>query len=895
MKQFLQETIELGWWALFQPSLLRERMNRWAERGDEDAEQTVYLLYRHKRFAPQFLLLVLLLMLPLAVAVAFQGQAGDWLFVLSALLSTYGISVWIMSLGLQVPLLFALVYIYRVDSIREALNTTLAFLPPLPQLGLGIGVFTLGLGLTTLISYYSWQRQQIMLGRALLIGGVVCSVALGSWLATQNWGVMLLLASLTGMVALLLVRDEPQNNDPEQAVVLAVVLAGVLAVGLAVGLAGGLAGGLVGLVGLPLPPLLLAAWLLGFGLAPLSWRWSGLVLAGVFVALAVERQSWWALAAGAAAALAGFYRLLPFYPVLLLSSLSGRERLLGGAPSPALPLLQRLPPFGDEVLWLPLPGHSQILAAALREDASATLPVLQRMRTAPYPGYQYTVRRALPQLVADQLAQVQNVSSLAAIARPEHPVLPLLVPSFYPPDEAEQQAAPAAQPASDELAITLPRFRAIADDTGRALESANPALVERGLERCLANLRTLQGQFPGLGLKNEQIRRWQPVFDRWEKVLQATITHQRTLSQGEVRNPFQTGNPLRPERKELFKGRTQFVSDVLRYIYDASRPTLVLHGPRRCGKSSFLLNLPRLLPKDVLPVYSSLQAPAATGSTGDFCYGLVGALQRDLRGQGQTLPTAQRSDFQANPYVALEDWLNQALPRLGSRSVLLCFDEFEQLGVAVAKGQVDMQVFDQLRELIQHSSLSFLFCGVQTLDELGPNWSSYFISVQPMEMTYLEPDAAHELLTNPDPAFDLRYDHGIVDQVISMTQCQPYLLQLIGEQMVRQANRQQTRLLTAPLLEAAFDTALTAGTPYFTNLWTEYTGTTPDEIRAGQALLHAIAHGQPLPASNTPAARAALRRLQRYHVIAQVNGAYRCEVPLVARWVRERALLEEDV
>ncbi|PDW02210.1 hypothetical protein [Candidatus Viridilinea mediisalina] len=208
--------------------------------------------------------------------------------------------------------------------------------------------------------------------------------------------------------------------------------------------------------------------------------------------------------------------------------------------------------------------------------------------------------------------------------------------------------------------------------------------MERGIERCRDNLHILQGQLLGLGLRAALLPRWQPVFARWDALLNEAIAAQHTLSQGELLNPFQTGNPLRRERKYLFKGRDQFVSDVLRSVYDASRPTLVLHGPRRCGKSSFLLHLPRLLPSDLLPVYYSLQAPAATSSAADFCYGLVRMLQRDLAGQGVLLPEAQRESFHANAYATLEDWLDQALPLLGTRALLLCFDEFEKLGEAVA-------------------------------------------------------------------------------------------------------------------------------------------------------------------------------------------------------------------
>ena len=115
----------------------------------------------------------------------------------------------------------------------------------------------------------------------------------------------------------------------------------------------------------------------------------------------------------------------------------------------------------------------------------------------------------------------------------------------------------------------------------------------------------------------------------------------------------------------------------------------------------------------------------------------------------------------------------------------------------------------------------------------------------------------------------------------------------MGECMVEQANMQGTKIVTADLLQAAFQLALKKGEPYFTNLWTEYTGTAPAEIAAGQRLLHTLAHGKPLPPLEDPVARAALRRLERFHVVRPAGDDYTVEIPLVARWVRERAEFEE--
>ena len=365
--------------------------------------------------------------------------------------------------------------------------------------------------------------------------------------------------------------------------------------------------------------------------------------------------------------------------------------------------------------------------------------------------------------------------------------------------------------------------------------------------------------------------------------------HKQSLD--ELLNPFQCASPLRSDRANLFRGRQKFADEIVRLILDRNRPTLVLHGPRRCGKTSFLYNLPRLLPSSLLPVYLDLQSSAITTDEAAFCQGLVRAIHRDSRSQGIELPmTPTRQEFLETPYITLEDWLEQALPRLGERRLLLNLDEFERIGTAIKEKRLSLNLFDELRHLIQHyDSLAFLFSGVQTLDELGPNWSSYFISVVPLEMTYLEPDEAESLLTNPDPEFALHYDRGIVEEIIQLTRCQPYLLQLLGSALVTQANLNHTQLVTPDLLQAAIPEAFTNGEPYFTNVWTEFTGNNPAEIIAGQEFLLELANGL-APGHSQDLTDAAIGRLRRYHAIEQTDNGYVFEVPLLERWVRERAV-----
>jgi transcriptional regulator with XRE-family HTH domain len=371
--------------------------------------------------------------------------------------------------------------------------------------------------------------------------------------------------------------------------------------------------------------------------------------------------------------------------------------------------------------------------------------------------------------------------------------------------------------------------------------------------------------------------------------------------------PFRCGIPLGKDSDRIFKGRQVFVDQIVQFLFDRNRPTLVLHGPRRVGKTSFLLNLPRFLPSNLISIYLDMQQGSMTSSEGDFCYGLVRAIIRDTRSQGiQMPPLPSRPEFFAHPYPTLEDWFHVALSLLGECHLLLNLDEFEQISCAIKDQRISDRLLDQLHSMSQHHNrLSFLFSGVQTLEQLGSHWSKYFISVVPMEMHYLEPAEAEDLLLNPDPEFTIRYDPGIVDEILQLTRCQPYLLQLIGFTLVTEANRQQTQTATTELLQAAIQNAFTNGEPYFTNIWTEFTGTTPSEVAAGQNLLLALARrNSQSPIICNAATTAANRRLLRYHVIERINenidrnqadatwetAHYHIEIPLFEQWVKERAI-----
>jgi AAA+ ATPase superfamily predicted ATPase len=443
----------------------------------------------------------------------------------------------------------------------------------------------------------------------------------------------------------------------------------------------------------------------------------------------------------------------------------------------------------------------------------------------------------------------------------------------------------------------LPPLLAIAHHVSAALASDSLYNRRLGFIHAQEDLHTLRQQLLVMG--DEAVHRWQSVVDQWMHILDRELERSLLEPGATSVNPYDAGNPLTVHRAVLFRGRHDLTDAVARALLESNRPTLVLYGPRRMGKTSFLLQLPRLLPGRAVPVFVDLQRADATDSTARFLYTVARAIVNDARSHSRlTLPALEEETFERKPFAAFADWLDEvalpAMEKAGGFTLLLSFDEFEKLGQALEMKRMDERVLDELRHTIQHrEAISLLFAGVQTLEELGPRWSSYFISVRPLRITYLRPEEAADLIRNPDPesGFNLEYADEAVEDILTATRCHPYLVQLVCSAVVNLANEQRTLLATPELVRDAQTAALAMGEPYFRNVWDESTGIDADTVAAGRAILWQVAwaSGPVVVAADTSATPRALERLLRHDVLERGDDGVQFQVPLVQRWVRERA------
>ena len=76
-----------------------------------------------------------------------------------------------------------------------------------------------------------------------------------------------------------------------------------------------------------------------------------------------------------------------------------------------------------------------------------------------------------------------------------------------------------------------------------------------------------------------------------------------------MHNPFIFGQPIEETDTNLFVGRRDTVKEIeVSLLGGEQKPALVMWGPRRMGKTSVLLQLPRLLGPAFVPAFVDMQS-----------------------------------------------------------------------------------------------------------------------------------------------------------------------------------------------------------------------------------------------------------------------------------------------
>lgn len=138
-------------------------------------------------------------------------------------------------------------------------------------------------------------------------------------------------------------------------------------------------------------------------------------------------------------------------------------------------------------------------------------------------------------------------------------------------------------------------------------------------------------------------------------------------------------------------------------------------------------------------------------------------------------------------------------------------------------------------------------------------------------------------MERPVPDFKLRYEPGVVERILQLTHCQPYLLQAVASDLVNYLNGQKRQMATLADLEVAVEKVLVSAQAYFHYLWSE------DCYDAERKLLRAMATDETVGAL-APQHLEEWQSLSRKEIVELGDGRYRFAAELFRLWILKNHL-----
>ena len=578
----------------------------------------------------------------------------------------------------------------------------------------------------------------------------------------------------------------------------------------------------------------------------------------------------------------GYFRI-PLYPISALAMLRAYSGSVKN-PDYVFHYLHRSSLYWDECVFLPLPHLKRMLLIATDQNKDEALSEIYFILQ------ERSQQRGAAQIVALKIA-LNDLSwreTLRDISGAQRQLMTIVTQEI-------RQAHP-------RIASIIQRLEDASQDATNSYTHISWQGRSQALTNMLTNLQNVSTQYVFndalLNLHLEKvIRKWQEVAER---ELEALSLKRSSAGIGRIENPYMPGLVLE-QHDPLFVGRAELARQLATALRSNHPPTFFLTGERRMGKSSILKQLPALLGSHYLPIFYDLQSTGITSSIAALLATVAEEVHEMLLKRGMLVRKLEyehlRDDLRENEAVAyhrFSRWLKEVDHALAQedRVLLLTFDEFEKLAEAEQKGYLDLSLlFGWFRSVIQHQShLALLFSGVKSITEMGTHWTGYFVNVEMLKVSFLEPEEVRRLIRQPVPDFPGKHIFGaeVTEEILRLTNGHPFLVQALCSALITHLNscsRQQAQLddlaiAIAEIFEKWSDS-------YFKDLWER---TEPEQ----QLCLRVVCASSGSCSADTierycglDQATVALHlaKLVGRGLLRCDDGEYRIAVPIFGQWV----------
>ncbi|NEQ69317.1 MAG: AAA family ATPase [Symploca sp. SIO2D2] len=272
------------------------------------------------------------------------------------------------------------------------------------------------------------------------------------------------------------------------------------------------------------------------------------------------------------------------------------------------------------------------------------------------------------------------------------------------------------------------------------------------------------------------------------------------------RNPYIVGSAIADPK--AFFGRSklfQFVEDNL----TQSERVILLHGQRRIGKSSVLLQIPNFVASEQFVFIPFDLQNKGKLALSKVLHLLAEAIIKHLNLKLDAAQLPKESDFATEPSIFSQKFLPEIYRLLGQKNIVMMLDEFDALNNYEPTSSV-ATFFPYLQSLLsQHEKLFIIPVIGRQPDDL-PKLLSLFKGAPTQKIGLLSREDTEKLII--DPAKDaLEYTQDAIEAIVALSQGHPYFTQLLCYAVFAQARAEQKQQVIPEDVERVVDEAIEIG------------------------------------------------------------------------------------
>ncbi|KAF0111206.1 MAG: extracellular ligand-binding receptor [Chloroflexi bacterium] len=250
---------------------------------------------------------------------------------------------------------------------------------------------------------------------------------------------------------------------------------------------------------------------------------------------------------------------------------------------------------------------------------------------------------------------------------------------------------------------------------------------------------------------------------------------------------------------------------------------LVIHGQRRVGKTSVLKQLANVLPRKYIPVFFDLQGRTHT-TLDRFLWWLAREITREVKQQTEIIIVPpEKEAFTADSDYFENHFLPDLKTAIGERSILLTFDEFDNLEEAEVKEELAVPLIDYLRRLMEDKALSFIFSigsSGRKLENMQAAYTDFFKTALYKKISFLTHFQCSNLITKPVEGI-LEITPFAIERIYQITSGHPYFTQLCCHELFSLCQRTGQLTITEHDVDAILEDVVERGTVNLKFVWDE--------------------------------------------------------------------------